>query len=667
MNELAKESSPYLLQHAQNPVHWKAWNPNTLLQAQTENKLLIISIGYSTCHWCHVMEHESFESQEVAELMNSHFIAVKIDREEHPDADAYYMKAVQLMTKQGGWPLNVVCLPDGRPFWGGTYFKREVWLDSLFQLYKLFTNQPKTTEDFAKQLQEGITILSLAPLTNNNNTFQLEKVLTKWKRSFDHEYGGYTRVPKFMMPDNLLYLQKWGVIQNDTSLLKYIDLTLTKMAWGGIFDVVEGGFSRYSVDEKWHIPHFEKMLYDNAQLLSVYADAYKRTKDPLYKQVIEKTISFINDNWYNNEGGYFSALDADSLTADNILQEGAYYSWKEEELKTLILHDYDLFKQVFNINEYGYWENGEYVLIQSKKLEDIASKNNLSTSELETKKRDWESILLEYRKNKKVKPRLDDKTLTAWNAMLIQGLLDSYTATHQDEYLHLAIQNMNFIQKKLWTESCGLLHTYKLPTASITAYLDDYAFYIRALIALFEHTGRDHYLSDAKNALNLTLDYFLDQTSGFFYFSQDTSSIPVKNIETEDNVIPSSNAVMALNLLKMGVLYQNNYYTEIAKKMIETVKSNIDFPSAYSHWLLADLYLQNPTEISIVGSDAVEKCISLRSKLLTKAFLFPVTQQTSTPYLSGYAVTNKTLVYFCSNFTCQTPVEYQKFTTDIIL
>lgn len=262
MNLLHLESSPYLLQHANNPIYWKAWNKETLTRAEQEDKLIIISIGYSTCHWCHVMEKESFENQEVADIMNQHFISIKVDREELPHLDNFYMKAIQIMTKQGGWPLNVVCLPDGRPIWGGTYFKKEAWMDSLAQLHRLYIEKRDTVLDFATQLQEGISILSQAPIAQEESRFNTDLVLENWKKSFDWEYGGYTRAPKFMMPTNLIYLQKKGVLHRDQQLLEYIDLTLTRMAWGGLFDTVEGGFSRYSVDHKWHIPHFEKMLYD---------------------------------------------------------------------------------------------------------------------------------------------------------------------------------------------------------------------------------------------------------------------------------------------------------------------------------------------------------------------------------------------------------------------
>ncbi len=656
MNELHKENSPYLLQHANNPIHWKAWNTQTLDLALQQDKLIVVSIGYSTCHWCHVMEHESFENTEVAELMNDNYISIKIDREEHPDIDNFYMKAVQLMTKQGGWPLNVVCLPDGRPVWGGTYFKKDAWTDALEQLKNLYRDRKETVIDFAEKLSEGISILSLAPEYKEESRFNLDVVLDKWKLSFDPEYGGYNRAPKFMMPTNLLYLQKLAFLRKDEQLTNHIDLTLTKMAYGGLFDTVEGGFSRYSVDFKWHVPHFEKMLYDNAQLLSVYADAYKRTSNPLYTQVIDKTLEFIFTNWDNNQGGFYSALDADSLNANNKLVEGAFYTWTKQELQEYLKSDFDLFSLVFNINSFGYWEEGQYVLIQDKPLSDIAKSQNIELSFLQAKKEAWENILLTKR-NFRAKPRLDDKTITSWNAMLITGLLDAFTATQNTEYLQRAIALETFIHNKLWSEEDGLYRTFKNDNATIPAYLDDYAFYIQALINLFEHTADEKFIKHAKNVLDLSLDKFLDSKSSFLLYSSKTAINITPAVEIEDNVIPSSNAIMAMNLLKLGLLYENNYYTQLATDMTKIVLSQIDYPSAYSHWLLVDLYLQQPMELSFTGNDAKEQALAIRNKLISRAFIFANTENSSIPYLAKYGTSEKTLHYICINSSCLKPEE----------
>lgn len=339
MNQLAHETSPYLLQHANNPVHWMAWNPETVMQAQENQKLLIISIGYSACHWCHVMEHESFEDEDVADLMNAHFTSIKIDREERPDLDAIYMKALQIMTGQGGWPLNIIALPDGRPVWGGTYFRKADWMASLQQLQDIYVTQPEKMNDYAQRLQAGIVQLNelKIPTPGEKSIETLLPLVEKWKKSFDHEFGGMARSPKFMMPNNYAFLLRYAQDTKDQELIKFVQLTLTKMAYGGLFDTVGGGFSRYSVDERWQIPHFEKMAYDNGQLLQLYAQAYKLQKDPLYLEVIQKTMGFILAEWTSAEGGFYSAWDADSLNLANEMEEGAYYVWTKIQIENSLV------------------------------------------------------------------------------------------------------------------------------------------------------------------------------------------------------------------------------------------------------------------------------------------------------------------------------------------
>ncbi len=313
-NELSKESSPYLLQHAHNPVNWKPWNSNTLSEAKTTNKLIIISIGYSACHWCHVMEEESFENSEVAKVMNEYFINIKVDREERPDVDQVYMSAVQLLTSRGGWPLNVIALPNGRPVWGGTYFRKNQWIDALTQLQKQFETDPEKFNTYADNLEQGIISSELIAVNKDKTEFKTEyvsKIVNHWGKSFDHKYGATKRSPKFMLPNNYSFLLKYAHLQNDTKLLNYVNTTLTQMTYGGIFDHIDGGFSRYSTDVRWHIPHFEKMLYDNGQLVSLYSEAYKLTKNELYKSTIENTLQFVEQELYNKAGYFYSSLDAD--------------------------------------------------------------------------------------------------------------------------------------------------------------------------------------------------------------------------------------------------------------------------------------------------------------------------------------------------------------------
>ena len=366
-NELINETSPYLLQHAHNPVNWKAWNEATLSQAKKENKLIIISIGYAACHWCHVMEKESFEDSLVAQTMNTNFINIKVDREERPDVDQVYMKAVQLITGNGGWPLNVVALPDGRPIWGGTYFEKEQWIAILNQINTKYKNNPQDFYEYASKLQKGISSISLVSKNTEKAVFSnqfIETAVTNWKTNFDTIYGGNTAVPKFMMPNNYQFLLRYAYQNNDKELQEHIENTLDKMACGGLYDQIEGGFSRYSTDKKWHIPHFEKMLYDNAQLVSLYSNAYSLSKKLLYKDVVFETLNFIEKELTSQEGAFYSSLDADSYNSDDVLEEGAYYVWKKEELKDILKSEYKLFSKYYNINSYGHWEKERYVLIK---------------------------------------------------------------------------------------------------------------------------------------------------------------------------------------------------------------------------------------------------------------------------------------------------------------
>ena len=429
-NELIHESSPYLLQHAHNPVNWKPWNNHVLEEARSKNKLLIISVGYSACHWCHVMEHESFEDEDIAGIMNANYINIKVDREERPDIDHVYMNAVQVMTGMGGWPMNVVALPDGRPVWGGTYFKKEQWGDALKQIAHLYETQPEKLEEYAEKLENGLKQIQIIEPGNDNSDFHKDfflPIIEKWKRSFDSKNGGYQRAPKFMMPNNFEFLMRYAYQNSDKELMDHCILTLNKMSWGGVFDPIDGGFSRYSVDERWHVPHFEKMLYDNAQLVQLYAKAYKITNDEWYGEVVEKTLEYINNEMTDDSGAFYSALDADSENSIGEKEEGAYYIWTKEELETILKENFSLFSAYYNINNYGKWEDLNYVLIRTKKTEAIAEELGIPWNELTERIKECHDKLRNERKKRK-KPGLDDKTLTSWNAMMISGYVEAYKA-----------------------------------------------------------------------------------------------------------------------------------------------------------------------------------------------------------------------------------------------
>lgn len=661
MNELSKETSPYLLQHATNPVYWKAWNETSLELAKSSNKLLVISIGYSACHWCHVMEHESFEDNEVAKIMNLNFVSIKVDREERPDVDAIYMKAVQIMTGRGGWPLNVVCLPDGRPVWGGTYFRKNDWINSLEQLHEIYQNQTEKMIEYANQLFEGLNSsdLIISEDYNSENKLSIPNlILEKWQKSFDWEFGGYTRAPKFMMPSNYQFLMAYGVLNSNQSILDYVNLTLTKMAFGGIFDTIDGGFSRYSVDMKWHVPHFEKMAYDNGQLLSLYADAYKLTKNELYKEVIEKTISFIKREWLMPSGGFYAALDADSLNEKGILEEGAFYVWKKEELKQIINDDFELFSQVFNINSFGLWEDENYVLIQNQSMKELADKNDISIDDLKEKKKKWEKKLFEKRETR-TKPGLDDKCLTSWNALVLKGLTDCYKAIPKEEYLTMALKNAHFIIDKLWSSEGNLFRSFKNDKTSINAFLEDYALVIQSFIGVYEITLDEQWLNHSKNLTNYCLDHFYDENKKFFRFTSnlDTALITT-NYEIEDNVIPSSNSVMANNLCKLSCYFENNFYENCARQMLELVIPSVDYPSAYSNWLSVALFFsENQKEVAICGKNSLELVQQINQNYLPTILVAGTNRESELPFLKNRFINDETLFYVCKNKTCQAPIK----------
>ena len=661
MNELHLETSPYLLQHANNPVHWKAWNATSLTKAKEQNQLIIISIGYSACHWCHVMEHESFENEAVAAVMNTHYVNIKVDREERPDVDAVYMKAVQIMTGHGGWPLNIVALPDGRPVWGGTYFRKEEWIDTLEQLQKMYQVAPEKMIDYAEKLHQGIQAISIVQndgTVTTNQKLQLENLVTQWKKSFDWEFGGFARAPKFMMPNNYQFLLRYAHQNQDPELLEFVNLTLTKMAYGGIFDTIHGGFSRYSVDLKWHVPHFEKMVYDNGQLISLYSDAYKLTQNPLYKNTIEKTLQFVTKEWKTIEGGFYSALDADSLNNEQHLEEGAFYVWKIPQLKAIIKDDFEIFSQVFNINSFGLWEDENYVLIQNQSLDTIAETNHISVDDLEKKKKNWEQLLYTERE-KRSKPRLDDKCLTSWNAIMLKGYVDAYKALNNQDYLNTALENANFIIKNLWSTEGHLFHNYKNGKSTINGYLEDYCFVIAAFISIYEVTWDEKWLHDAKQLVDYSLEHFYDEQHSFFRFTSDKDEALISvHFETEDNVIPASNSVMAKNLYQLSIYFNNSYYEKVAKQMLSILLPNIDYPSAYSNWLdLALTISEQNKELAICGPKAKDHNTFINSLYIPNVIVAGSEKTSSLPFLNDRFIENKTLFYVCQNKTCQLPTE----------
>ena len=660
-NDLIHETSPYLLQHAHNPVNWKAWNSKTLKEAKESQKLMIISVGYAACHWCHVMEHESFEDSLVAKVMNENYTNIKVDREERPDIDQVYMNAVQLMTGRGGWPMNVIALPDGRPIWGGTYFKKEQWISALTQISNLYKETPEKLLEYADKLEQGIKSMDIVNLNTDAPVFEkefIEESINKWSQQFDHYNGGLNRAPKFMMPNNYQFLLRFAYQNKDSKLMEFVNLTLTKMAYGGVYDQLGGGFSRYSVDPIWHVPHFEKMLYDNAQLVSLYSDAYLITKNPLFKDIIAETLAFVVREMMTENGAFYSSYDADSDNENGKLEEGAFYVWKKEELKLALNDDFKLFSDYYNINDYGLWEHGNYVLIRKIDDESFIKKHNISFEELLKKKNIWKQTLLNLRELRP-KPRLDDKSLTSWNALMLKGFVDSYKAIGDKHYLDVAIKNAQFIIANQHREDGGLFHSYKSGKSTINGYLEDYALTIEAFLGLYEQTLNDSWLLTSRDLANYVFDHFQDDNSKMFYFTSDEDdSLVSRSIEYMDNVIPASNSVMAKNLFKLSHYFDNTHFSNTAMIMLNNVKPEIQsYGSGYSNWLDLMLnYVFPYYEVAIVGNDVFSKLTELNTSYIPNKLIAGSNKENSSPLLKNRYQENKTLIYVCVDNSCKLPV-----------
>lgn len=660
-NSLIKETSPYLLQHAHNPVDWHPWREDILKDASAENKLLLISIGYAACHWCHIMEQECFEDETVANTMNTNFINIKIDREERPDIDHIYMDALQIMTGSGGWPLNILALPDGRPFWGANYVKKEDWIKVLSQLQALYIADPQKVIGYAENMANGITEINkvtVGTATELMPVTELSQMVLNWSDYFDTFLGGYKRAPKFMMPVNLTFLLHYSHEEKDDSISDYVNTTLTRMAWGGIYDHVGGGFSRYAVDTKWHVPHFEKMLYDNAQLVSLYAKAYAKTKNELYKRVVTETIQFLQKELLAANNGFYSSLDADSTNSENKLEEGAYYVWKEKELKSLLGTQYSVFKDYYNINTYGYWEHANYVLIRDATKEQIATKHGLTISVLETRISDC-LFLLKKERNLRDKPRLDNKILTSWNGLLLKGITDAYRYLGDDRYLELALKNGDFIVTHLMAEDGKLIHTYTKSKETINGFLEDYAAVIAGFIGLYEVSFDMFWLTKAALLTEYVYTYFLDEATGLFFFTSKEDALLVRRtLEVSDNVVPASNSMMAINLFKLSKFGLASKYAEHSLKMMQSMEPAVkERPENHANWLSLLLLHQKPFyEIAIVGENYLEKRKELCTSYIPQSIICGSEREGVLSLLKNRYHKETTKIFICEEGACKLPL-----------
>ena len=657
-NKLINESSPYLLQHAHNPVEWYPWGDEAFEKAEKENKLVLISIGYSACHWCHVMEHESFEDSLTAEMMNKNFINIKVDREERPDVDQVYMNAVQLMTGSGGWPLNCFALPDGRPVYGGTYFPKDKWQQTLTSLQGLKENDPIKLEEYAKNLTAGIQQSEL--ITRNEDPLEtkvefLAQKVNEWSKYWDRKKGGPNRAPKFPLPNNYQFLLEYASLSGDQESMDFVSTTLDQMARGGIYDQIGGGFARYSTDELWKAPHFEKMLYDNAQLVSLYSQAFTATQNPRYKKIVQETLAFIKRELTNKNGGFYSALDADSEG-----EEGKFYVWKKEELKeALTPEEFELAKDFYNVNNKGLWEHGNYILLMDENSDDMLTEDSTLGNKLELIK----SKLL-ARRETRIRPGLDDKILTSWNMLMIEAYLDAYIALEDEQYLNVAEQQMKFIFTNLITEDEGLFHLHKDGKSSINGYLEDYAFTISALLKMYQSTFDESYISQAESLMHYTVKHFLDEESGMFWFkSNKDEQLIAKKQENSDNVIPASNSVMAHNLFILSKLTYNQEFEKTGKQMLSNILPHIEYGQSYSNWLRLYLYETYPFyEIAATGKNFRALTIELRKTYIPNKLILGAEKKSDLPLLENKFFEEET-IFVCQNKTCQLPV---KLVTDAL-
>lgn len=655
-NQLINETSPYLLQHAHNPVDWYPWGEAALQKAKIENKPILVSIGYSACHWCHVMERESFENEQIAGLMNEHLVCIKVDREERPDVDAIYMESLQAMGVRGGWPLNVFLMPDAQPFYGGTYFPPQNWANLVVSIKRAFDENYDKLQESAEGFTQNMLFKESEKygLQAEELTFTEEELVTIFNRirvDFDYEKGGMNRAPKFPMPSIWKFLLRYYSVTKDERALQQLNLTLDRLALGGIYDILGGGWTRYSTDEDWKVPHFEKMLYDNGQLVSLYAEAYALTKDHLYKERVIQTINWLEREMTSEEGGFYSALDADSEG-----EEGKYYVWSKKEIDYLLAEQSREFSEVFRISEAGNWEHGNNILHLEERLWGIDNNK-------------WDALfdqLLEHR-NTRIRPGLDDKILCSWNGLMLKGLVDAYRYINEPEFLRMALRNAHFLKEKMTAnvlteegkEARGLWHNYKNGKATLIAYLEDYASVIDAYTALYQVTFDEQWIREAEMLADYTIANFYDVEDEFFYFTDSQGEeLIARKKELFDNVIPASNSMMANNLYNLGLILDRQDFISIAKLMLSKMKKLVLTEVQWlTNWsTFATQFVKPTAEVAIVGNDVLNVRAVLDETYAPNKVYVGTTKTSEIPLLQNRTSKNgETMIYVCFDKTCQLP------------
>ena len=629
-------------------MHWTGWHAAAFEKAKAEDKLVIVSIGYSACHWCHVMEHESFEDTAVAAIMNEHFICIKVDREERPDVDQIYMDAVQLISGRGGWPLNAIVLPDGRPLHAGTYYPKDNWKQVLLYFVDYWKNHRQEALKRAEDITHGVrTNDTIAPKPETLFTpADRTAVFAKIDGTMDYVRGGRGGSPKFPMPVNYRYLLRHYHYTQNEKALKAVTVTLDNMMNGGIYDQVGGGFARYSVDADWEIPHFEKMLYDNAQLVSLYSEAYQVTHNERYKEVVDQTYEFIERELSDSSGGFYSALDADSEG-----EEGKFYVWTYEELKAILGSDFEAFLKVYDISVHGNFE-GKNNLVRRPNV-------TVGASQIDS----WRKKLLNER-SKRVRPRLDDKILTSWNALMLSGYLDAYKAFGEQRFSDRALKCAAFIKSRMLEPDFKLKRNFKNGQTTISGFLDDYSFTCEAFIGLYQVTFDEQWLLLAREIADYTIQHFSNAANGlFFYTSISDDPLIARKTESSDNVVPASNSSMALALYRLGVMLDNKGYIQQSKRALNNIKDNmLGYPTYYANWaILMDWFIHEPYEVAICGEHALQLNGELNTCFLPNCIVLGKTSSSNLlleiPLIDDKLKPGETWIYVCQDKTCGIPVK----------
>lgn len=650
-NALINESSPYLRQHAYNPVHWLPWRQDALELATQRDKLLIISIGYAACHWCHVMEKDSFEDQEVAAIMNQYFVSIKVDREERPDIDHIYMNVCQLINNSGGWPLNIIALPDGRPVYAGTFFPKENWKNLLAYFHNAYQNEKDKLIIQAEKLTEGIKYIETFYQQVELQIPTIESIINahlKSKKLWDFRLGGLAGEPKFVMPGYFMFLINYIQLKTDSETESFLLRTLDQVATQGIFDWVEGGWARYSTDENWLVPHFEKMLYDNALLIQLYAQAYLIYKDnDLYKFVITQSINYCMEVLSDGKGVYYASMDADS---EGI--EGKYYIWSYNELKEILSDNFEEFITYFDVRQEGNWEGAIILRIQPNIELSGASKEMVKSCLIKLKN---------YRKQR-IAPSIDDKAITAWNAMMVSALCKASLAMPDNNYIEQAYKTADHLMNRMTTPDLKIYRNFhslnNKPT--INGFLDDYAFVIKAYTDLYHVSFDEKWLLLAAEILSSAIERFYNQESFMFYYKdKNDDALIAHHIESQDNVIPSSNAVMAANLYHLSLVYGDENWRSMAFKMVSIMGDSIHKNALwYYQWTnLAWEMAITSYEVVIIGKDAKKLYEQIDSKYRPNILFFIAERASALPIFDQRYVPEHTYIYVCSGQQCSMPVK----------